>query len=171
MPNTYKLVAYQTLGSDSTNINISLPTTGYTDIQIRCSLRSTRAAYSDGLIFYLNNDLTSSNYPRLSVYNEDGTTGGEYSSSAQIGGGLPGASNSSSIYGSTLIDLYSYRDSAKKLIGSYAVSLTPTSPNRRVWNSITQWENTNAISSIQLFAQNGNIVAGSTVSVYGITKA
>ena len=173
MPNTYDLITTQTLGSSSATISVFIPT-GYTDIQLRISLRSTRAADVDNLYMYFNSDNNTANYNRLLFYDESGTLGSEISqgtSSSQQIGAIPAANLVGSLFNVGLIDLINYASSARKSYNTFTSMQRTGGPARYIWNQYNNWTGTATISTVVFLASFGSIAAGSSVSVYGIKKA
>lgn len=174
MPNTYDLITTQTLSTATTTLSVSMPT-GYTDVQIRLSLRSTRATTNDSLLMYFNSDNNTANYNRLLFYDEDGAVGSEISqgtsSSFQIGA-FPGTSMASLLFTTGVVDLINYGSSARKSYNSFNAWQRTGGPTRYIWNQYGNWTGTAAITTVNFTSANAaQVAAGSSVSVYGIKKA
>jgi len=174
MPNTYELITTQTLASSAGSIAVSIPT-GFTDIQLRLSLRADRASNAEGPFMYLNTDTNTANYTRLTFYDEDGGVGAEVArgtASSRQFGGIPAASMASNLFGTGVVDLPNYSSSAQKSFNTSLSFQRTGGPTRYIWNNIMSWTGTSAISTVTFGTNNGsNYVAGSSVSVYGIKKA
>ena len=174
MPNTYNLITTQTLGSAAATIAVSIPS-GYTDIQLRLSLRADRAALADGPFIYFNADTNTANYNRLTFYDEDGAQGSEVArgtaSSRQMGA-VPAASSPANQFGNGIIDLINYTSSAVKSFNTYLSYQRTGGPTRYIWSNYMNWTGTSVISTVTLGTNNSsNYIAGSSISVYGIKKA
>ena len=175
MPNTYDLITTQTLGSNSALITVSLPTSGYTDIQIRVSLRATRAGQAvDAPLIYFNGDSSTANYNRLTFYDENGGTGSEISKgtgTSQQLGAIPAATTNAALFSNGVFDLVNYLSSARKSFMTYTAMQITGGPTRYIWSNFMDYTSTSAISSFTFGTYNSSYVSGSSVSVYGIKKA
>jgi hypothetical protein len=175
MPNTYDLITTQTLGSTSALITVSLPTSSYTDIQLRVSLRSNRAGQAaDGGLIYFNGDSNTANYNRLTFYDEGGATGSEISkgtSTSQQLGTIPAATTNSALFNNGVIDLVNYLSSSRKAFMTYTAFQITGGATRYIWSNFMDYTSTSTITSATFGLFNSSFVAGSSVSVYGIKKA
>ena len=174
MPITYDLITTQTLASSASIIAVSIPT-GYTDMQLRLSLRSDRAAYADGPFIYFNADTNTANYNRLLFYDEDGALGSEVArgtSSSRQFGAMPAATSASGFFATGVIDLINYSSSAVKSFNTFLSFQRTGGPTRYIWNQYNNWTGTSAINTVTIGSNNSaNIFTGSSISVYGIKKA
>jgi hypothetical protein len=173
MPNTYDLISTTVLTSAASIIRGTLPST-YTDIQIRASLRSVRATNIDGFEIYFNTD-SANNYGRIALYNEDGANSQETqrigSSTGKQIGGLPAANLASSLFNQATVDLLNYSSNAKKIFYSYHSTQRTGGSTRNIWRTAGVWDNTSPITQFTFVGFNGNLEAGSAISIYGIKKA
>lgn len=174
MPNTYDLITTQTLASTASTISVTIPT-GYTDMQLRVSMRSTLVGTADNLFMYFNSDTNTANYNRLLFYDEGGAVGSEISkgtSTSQQLGGIPAANLTSGLFSNGVIDLINYASSARKSYNTYTATQITGGPSRYIWNQYNNWTGTATISTVVFKPNTGNTFAiGSSVSVYGIKKA
>jgi len=175
MPNTYELITTQATSSLVSTITVSIPT-GFTDIQIRTSFRSTRAGLIDGVGIYFNSDSNTANYNRLTFYNEDGGLGSEIaratSSSQQMGAVLAGSIPVTTQFSNGIVDLINVSSSARKSFNTYQSGQRTGGATRNIWSNYMNWTGTAAISTVTFQVATGpNFAIGSSVSVYGIKKA
>jgi hypothetical protein len=173
MPNTFDLIATQSFSGVST-ASISVPAT-FTDIQIRASVRSNRSADSSNLYFYVNGDTSSGSYGRATLYNENGSNGGEIqpigvtSSTPQMGA-QPAANMSSNLFTNICIDIPNYAGSIKKTYQIYTSVQRQGGALRYIWRNLGIWNSTSPITSIAIFDPLSTFGSGTQVSVYGIKK-
>jgi hypothetical protein len=148
----------------------SIPTT-FTDLYITVSARiSGSFPYTD---FYFNPNTDGSN-----IYTWRNLRGNGSSASSSVGSpstgfvivnGVPGALATSNTFGSINIYMPNYRSSTAKSISADAVTennATDSSQNI----SAGLYNSTNPITDVYFSSAGANFVAGSTFSLYGITK-
>jgi hypothetical protein len=160
---TYTPLATVTLGASASSVTFSSIPATYRDLIIVDSSRSARVSTVDFLLFRVNGD-TGSNYSRVAMYNVSNTPTSVAQTLTVFTADTRTAANSTAntfgIGVSQIMD-YSATDKHKTvLIRTSAPNFTYASANR--------WANTAAITSINLFMENGNIAAGSTFSLYGV---
>ena len=147
----------------------SIPGT-YNHLKLTFMLRMSDSALTEPFGAQFNGD-TASNYDQVKVQN---TTTSTASAQAQMNlGNLPAATATANVAGSgeMLIPNYAGTTFYKTCLGQsgYLETLGTTSTyfNTQFYNL---WRSTSAITSIKVFDFNGgNLVAGSTFSLYGIT--
>jgi len=148
----------------------NIPNT-YSHLQVRMIARDTRAVTLEGFKVQFNSD-TSTNYSDHALYG-DGSSASAY---ANVNAGhmspyaISSANASANVFGVSVIDILDYASTNKyKTIraltgvdnnGSGALSLTSGN-----------WRNTNAITSITIGAQVGNLVQYSQFALYGVKGA
>lgn len=158
-----------TLGATASSVTFnSIPQTGYTDLKVVVSARSTRGASDDGAVIRFNSSSTSFNVKQLySTGSSAAATGGAY---AGIGT-FPAASSTASAFGSIEIYIPNYTSSSYKSYTSDS-----TMENNATYSEADLigglWSNTAAITSITIACGNGgNLAQYSTFSLYGISNA
>lgn len=149
----------------------SIPST-YTDLCLLLSLRMSDAngGQAAGTRMRINGD-TGANYFYKVLEAFSGTGRQSYSSnsdtSVQIGG-LPTNSNTASVYGNNIVYIPNYTSSSQKTISGDSVT-EYDSATLGVLNIQTgRWTGTSAITSLNIYATSGNIMANSTATLYGI---
>jgi hypothetical protein len=144
----------------------NIPTTGYTDLKLVASARSTRAMQEDGFGIRLNASTSGYTYKILggngaSLYNLNST----YEQTWVCN--LPAASSTSGMFGNAEAYIPNYRSDVAK---TYSVDGNSENNGTTAYLTIgsIQQSSTAAITSITCFAQNGNLLSGSTFSLYGV---
>lgn len=167
---SFDLLETQVLASSAASVTFSSLSTyaaDYQHLQIRLAARGTRNANGDNLGIRFNGD-TGANYARHSVY-------GQGSGVVTYGAGSQTFMD--------LAQLASSTTAANTFTGGVADILDPfeTSKNTTIktlsgvpasaWAAALTsgaWFNTNALTSMTIYALNGNLVTGSRFSLYGI---
>ena len=147
----------------------SIPQTGFTDLFIFYSTRSDRSAIDDPINITYNG--TSSGYSTISAIGAGSGNGyiETYGTSVTFGGYMPGASTTANTFGSGSIYITNYRVSASKSISlEFVAENNATTSYQNLTSSL--WSNNAAISSLSVTAQVGNLVAGSSATLFGITS-
>ena len=163
-----KLIETKTLGTAAASIEFtSIPQT-FTDLVCLISSRSNRAAVNDDLRIRLNGattDLTSR------VLNGDGSAAVSYSDTTWDSLAIQSAASSTSnTFGNSQVYISDYRGATNKVISVDSVSENnATAATQRLAAGL--WSNTAAITSVLFSPVLGtDFVAGTTISLYGITK-
>jgi len=181
MARTYEPIASQTLGSDAASVTFSdIPQT-YTDLIFQISTRATAATYNNnsylqwryngesagGTLHSETNITTRSVSGTWTVLSQRGSNG-QSSGSAPI----PSNSHAAGIFNTVPINIMSYSNTSifkvALTLGGYSSNLTNYDGPRP---NVDLWRSTDAITSIQFFGVSGNLMAGSTFSLYGIKAA
>lgn len=168
MPGNHVLLETIQLTQNASSVLFdNIPQTGYTDLKIIVSARSTRSgAQEDGLGVRLNSSTTGYTYKIL------GSSGG---STFQLNTAyeqtwvcnIPAANTTASIFSATEVYITNYTDSTPK---TYSTDSGAEHNGATGYLSIGQMTQSTAapVTSLTLLAQNGNLLAGSTFSLYGI---
>ena len=164
------LLKESTVNADVASVVITVPS-GYTDLRLVASARSTRSNYGDNFGIRFNSD-TGSNYSYRRLYGlGSGTPGSTAQTSVTtiVGGTLTGNSATANTFGNADMYIPDYAGSNYKQITNDG-----TSENNATDSEIDliggSWNSTAAITSITLYALSGNIMAGSSFTLYGIAK-
>ena len=177
MATTMKLIAKATLTTTAASVSIqNIPAT-FTDLYVVFSGRSDYAGGSNGgvtdTVIRLNNS-SSSIYSSRVLYGFT-TTAGSYSSSSAssaILGPIPSANSTASTFSSAEIYIPNYAGSTNKsMSSSNSRENNSTFGDNRVVASL--WSSTAAIDRVDVLADypGGSLVSGTSIYVYGITKA
>ena len=162
MPNNYVLLERIELNADTASVTFSnIPQTGYTDLLIKVSTRSTSA---NNIYMTLNGSTT--NYASRYLYGS-GTAAASGNDTTRYVGTTSDSSNTANTFGNAEIYIPNYTSSNYKSVSADSVAETNATT---VYSAITAqlWSNTAAITSISLFPSSGSYVQYSTFSLYGL---
>jgi hypothetical protein len=159
-----------TLAASQTEIEFTNIPQTYTHLQIRYIARGTRAATGSQLVLRYNG--FTSGYTRHRIIGDgstataNGATGTAFFDLYDV----PGSTATANTFGAGIIDVLDYKNTNKlktfRLLhgddrnGSGAVGLQST-----IYTGVN---NTNAITSIKMFCNDGNLAANSSFSLYGV---
>ena len=172
MATTFTLISSTTLSASAASVTFSSIPSTYTDLVLRFSARSDRAALQCDLLFKLNSSTTGYSY--TFVFG-NGTSAGSSRGSNQAQG-YPGTIDASSAVANTFtsgeIYIPSYTASQNKPISSFVTHEDngTTVYYTGAWANL--WQNTAAITDIQLYPNNStNFVSGSSFYLYGVKNS
>lgn len=164
---TYELINSQTLGSATNSVSFTSYPSTYTDLVViaNCKYNGTSGGGAGDFNIQLNGDTAATyNYGRMVT--TDTVTSGRVASSTII-------NNADAAYFSTFrANIFNYSGTSYyKHVLITGGGGGPTGVNQSL--SIGVWRNTAAVTSIQVRAETGAATweAGSTFSLYGITRA
>lgn len=165
-----ELIETKTLGVAAASIEFtSIPQDG-TDLLILASLRSSRANAIEGLLIAFNG--STSNF---SAKNLEGQTTSVGSGNFGVGraGVLSAANATANTFANQTFYIPNYSGSTNKTYSLDSVSENNATTSFATFQEITGglWSQTAAITSVRFTPDLGtNLVAGSTISLYKITK-
>jgi hypothetical protein len=169
MAATYIPIASTTLSSDTASVTFSAIAANYTDLVLRCSARSSKAAnILDNLKYEFNSSTSNFSATRILGSGSAGSSNRVITNTSQIR--LNASTSTSNTF--TNFELY---------ISNYAASIyKPFSVFSALENNATEaylaviaslWSNTDAITSIKLSPEDGpDFLSGSTFHLYGISN-
>lgn len=174
---TMRLIAKASLGSTASSVSIQdIPAT-YSDLYIFFSGRSDYSGATNGgvtdAVVRVNND-SGNNYSYRVLYGTN-TTVGSFSGSSVSSlhfGNVPTANSTASTFCSHEIYIPNYAGSTNK-----SLSLTTARETNAAAGDIRAiaglWSSTSAITRVDVIADypGGSFVSGTSIYVYGITKA
>lgn len=168
----FESIATVTVGSGgAANVEFtSIPST-YTHLQIRGIARSTNSVTSVNISLQCNG-VTSSSYAWHWLYGDgsSATASSGSSDTASYVARAAGASASASIFGAAVIDILDYANTNKtKTIRG--LSGHDNNGSGYAWFASGLFNSTNAISSLTLKAQDGNLAQYSHFALYGCKSA
>jgi hypothetical protein len=176
VPNDYESIATTTLTTASSSITFSSIPATYTHLQLRIITRSSSANNYDNIWMRLNSD-TNSNYASHYLAG-NGATADAYawSSETQIRSFYTtGGTASSNVFSVSVIDILDYANTSKykttRHLNGFDNNGTGTSNYDKgtIVLSSGLWQNTSAISSINLQINGGvNFTQYSSFALYGI---
>lgn len=168
---TYDLISNTTLTGTSTLVSFS-SFSGYTDLVLVVRVASSGSDNNVDVVF--NND-TGANYRLVQVY--AGATNGDRG--AGNGGSqsrvplYASSTSSQSVQGLGILHIFSYSNSSTRkffLAPASATSIASNDPYYAIGRGYT-WDNTSAITTIDVRPRDGSFLAGSSFTLYGITAA
>jgi hypothetical protein len=167
---TYTPIATQTLSSAAATVTFSSIPGTYTDLVLITSLKSsaTPTAYSPTL--YFNSDTIKTNYSFTAMYGDGSSpVAFRWSTSTSTQHGVMATAVSATNFNTGIINIQNYANTT-----TYKTVLTRTNdPANVVYTTAGLWLNTAAITSLVLYAADGNkdFTSGSTFTLYGIAAA
>jgi hypothetical protein len=169
-----KLIATTTLSSSATNVEFtSIPGT-YTDLLVTISARADRADVADVMGIRINGDNTNGNYTNRSIVGDGGNgVVSNYISSSNLElwiAHFSAANTTASTFGNAQVYFSNYSGNTNKSFSAQGASENNAAAG---YNDMKAglWSNTNAITSLKFICLFGtNMVSGTTLSLYGITK-
>lgn len=167
---TYFLIASNTVGSGgAASVTFSSIPTTYTDLIIKISSRTNRAAIEDLTYLRFNGD-AGGNYNGKQIYLDgpgaNSSGGADYGITFYANGNTTTANT----FSNAEVVVPSYRSASNKLASVDAV----TENNGTYVTDVLRsgiWNNTAAITSISLTPNFGTFVQNSTFTLYGISNA
>ena len=168
MPNTYTLLETITVGAagaSSVTFN-SIPQTGYTDLVIKASPRSTIAEDTFGIRF--NSD-SGSNYPYRGFVGQGASVSSFSGTNTFIAlGRMPESGYTANTFGSNEFYIPNYTSSNQKSVSIDAVNEN-NATTARAQLAAGLWTGTAAITTIQVLASAGSFTQYSSFQLYGVS--
>jgi hypothetical protein len=168
---TYTPIATSTLGSAAADITFTGISSSYTDLLIIVAARAS-ASYPEvaGFIRVGNGSIDSgSNYSSTRLL---GT--GSAASSARTTNvtrvpwdSIPAATSAAGTFCTTIIHLQNYSNTTT----NKTMLIRSNEPNNYTEATVGLWRSTSAINQVQIYADAGNLAAGSIVTLYGLAAA
>tara|TARA_R110002110_G_scaffold228263_2_gene443662 strand:+ start:808 stop:1347 length:540 start_codon:yes stop_codon:yes gene_type:complete len=173
-------IATTYLEADATSITFDLsssPANTYEDLQLRGSVRTTRATALEPVAVQFNGD-TGANYQthKMAGYGTSQVSGGEFNQvRTHVASVMPTNTDKGGFYGYFVCDISDYRNANKNTTLSY-VSGENGSDQYVVFGS-GMWDNQTAkphsgVTSIKIYPNNGSdFTRGSEFTLYGLNSA
>jgi hypothetical protein len=166
----FESIATTTLGSSNTIEFTSIPQT-FTHLQIRGILRGAVAATGFHQAYLRFNSDTGNNYSTHYLAGDgssasvNATTSSDYITVSAI----PGTNNTASVFSGVVLDILDYTNT-NKYTTTRSLAGVDANGSGYGWFSSGNWRNTNAITSIQIFANTGSAVFAqySSLALYGV---
>jgi hypothetical protein len=176
MPNTYSLISANTLTTTAASITFSAIPATFTDLVIRASARTNRAATQDIWKIVINGD-TAANYSRTALRGlgsgNSGTPVSDNQTSASnlYFGGLDAANNTANTFGSTELYIPNYASTIVKQFSAHTV-YEENNSYAEMEKVALRYGGTSAITSIVLSSfYSASFIANSSFFLYGISKS
>jgi hypothetical protein len=169
MANTYTLIESQVLGSSAASVTFSAIPSTYTDLVLRYSARNDGSTTILGITF--NGD-TATNYSSMILRGSGASASSfSYATRSQLfqQDGIEPDTMTSNTFVNAEIYIPSYLVSQNKPISGFTA--TEDNSSTAYMSAIAHlWQNTAAITSINLYSNSGNIVTDSSFYLYGISN-
>ena len=151
-------------GASSVTFN-NIPQTGYTDLKVVYSARSTyTGAVYDGMGLSFNTSSASFSYKALQG---NGSSAASFGGSGNYIGEIPSSTATSNTFGNAEIYIPNYTSANNK---SFSVDNVSETNATTIYSDLFAglWSNTSAITSIKINPTNANFVQYSTFSLYAL---
>ena len=171
MPNNYVLLDRIELNDTAASVTFdNIPQSGYTDLKVVVSARTSRSGNPEDEVFIRFNGSTTG-YSSRSLFGTGAATSSNTGGTAQINRTWTTANGATSnTFGSMDIYIPNYRGSQNKSVSVDAVSENNATTAYAVLTA-GLWSNSAAITSIALLPEVGpNFLTGSTFSLYGLAQ-
>jgi hypothetical protein len=173
MPNTHTIISKAVVGSGgaSSIIFSSIPAT-YTDLFIKCSLRSDYAAVRMNINLTLN--AVSSGYTSrylTGASGNPGTASNATGTSQMYGGEIPAATATANTFANADIYIPNYTSSSSKCLSIDCAMQHNATTDVFLTILAGVMSNTSTISTVTIYPGAGNFVQFSTAYLYGITNS
>jgi hypothetical protein len=167
MANTYTLLETVTVGAAGASSIVfnSIPQTGYTDLVLKVSTRSSISSTLANIKMTFN--VSGGTYTRKELYGENGAVGAEQVSD-NIVGDTSGNTATANTFGSAEIYIPNYTSSNPKCFSVDSVSENNI-VNSGMWMLGGLWSGTAAINSITILPNTATWMQHSTFSLYGVS--
>jgi len=171
MPSTYQLISSNVLTTTTASVTFSAIPSTYTDLALRISARNDDNTTIMGIRF---NGITTTTYSSV-ILRGSGSAASSLSYDTtrtqlfQQDGVEPSTMTANTFVNAELY-IPSYTASQNKPISGFTV--TEDNATTSFISSIAHlWQNTAAITSINLFSNGGNLVSGSSFYLYGVKSS
>jgi len=160
------------LTSSTGQVNLTVPQ-NFTHLQLRCFVRSDRAAVSDNIYFRLNGD-TGSNYT-FHYFDGNGSTSSSSGATGQtvMLGAVTSANAPAGIYATNIVDILDYTSTVKnKVIRNLSGYETNSAGQIAQWSGM--WIGSAglaAVTQINIYSNIGLFIAGTRFDLYGISNS
>ncbi len=144
---------------------------GYSALQIAVLARGSSALFSASFSLRFNGDSTAGNYDIIWTNNSNGTSTSFISTAtgaAKVFEG-PGASIGSGIFGAGHVTIPAYDQTTAHKMATALGGFAETSGHSELVHAVNHWASTAAITRIELFTGAGNLVAGSRMTIWGLS--
>ena len=166
MPANYVLLEKVTLSANAASVTFSnIPQTGYTDLVVKASIRTSYAGSFDSVYIYPNG--SSANGTRRALYGTGGGAVGSESATNIRWDYLSADTATAGTFGSGEVYIPNYTSSNFKSFAMEGFSENNSTATAMAM-SASLWSNTSAITSLQFTPLNGSFLANSTFYLYGL---
>jgi hypothetical protein len=164
---SYTLIERKELSSPASTFEFTSIPQIYSDLVILSSLRDATADRSAGVGMTFNSNSSNRSVRQLIGFGNNST--GSFSGSFMLGARTNGANATANTFANSTLYIPNYTSANNKSSSLDAVAETNGTDSIQEL-AANVWASADAINSIQLFANSGNFVAGSSISLYGINR-
>jgi hypothetical protein len=159
------------VGSSTPSVTFSSIPSTYKHLQVRALIRGTASASAISANMQFNSD-TGSNYSYHELYGS-GAGGGQAGAGATqtrffLHGNAPAATALASSFGVAVMDILDYANTSKYKTTRCLNGMDVNGSGGYILLDSGSWQNTNAITSIQIAPNSGNFAQYSEFALYGI---
>lgn len=165
---TMQVIQHIELGSTQASIDFNSISQAFTDLVIQISVRNSGTSNANTRVRF-NGD-TGNNYSSRLLYGTgSGVASYSETTTSLYGGDHPASNWTASTFGNGTIYIPNYTSTTAKSISNDVVAEQNATAS---WQQISAhlWNQTSAITSISIFPFSGSWVAGSSATLYGITR-
>ena len=173
MATTYTAIASQVLASSAASVTFSSIPATYTDLVLRCSVRSATSSGQDYMLLQFNGD-TATHYSMTMIYTS-ATTATSYSTTSTTSldqNPIDLSTNTASTFSNNEFYIPSYLSTTSRQMSHFGVAEGNVTTNA-AWLAANAglYRGTSAITSLTLIDANGGsgFAANSRFDLYGIT--
>ena len=159
-----KLIATQTLTSSQPSITFNAIPQNFADLYVLVSARGDSAGRLEWMELTFNSNTSNYSYRLLQG---NGAAAASYSGTVRYAGDINASTSTANTFSNNSVYIPNYASAVNK---SYSVDSLEANSGANANQNIVAglWANTAAITSLSIAIRSGNLVAGSTVSLYGI---
>ena len=172
MASSRYLISSTTLSSSASSVTFSSIPSTYTDLILKISVKSDRAANSQNTYLTLNG--ASTNYSDRSIYGNGTSYGSGYNAIGDLTYMYLGSSNganTTNVFTSIEIYIPSYTASQNKPVGVFTAQEINSTTGNEIDAIAGLYSSTTAISSLSISNGSWNWVSGSTFTLYGLKSS
>ena len=164
----YESIATVTSTGSVNSVTFSNIPQNYTHLQVRALTRCAGASTQQSILIYPNSDgAADKTIHRLYGTGASAASQGFTSQTFWIASGIPCGNDTANVFGASIIDILDYRNTSKNRV-MRALSGSDANGSGEIHLLSGLWVSTVAISSLLIASGTGNLVANSTISLYGI---
>lgn len=172
MPSTYTLISSNVLTSSAASVTFSAIPSTYTDLVLRVSVRSDRAAAFDNIDIRFNGD-SAANYSRTIISGDGATVSSSRTTSASSWNSaiVDGNTATSNTFSNGELYIPNYTSTSSRT-GSFFGAQEDNNATAYIRGNAYLYRGGSAINSISLVPSNGtNWLTGSSFYLYGIKNS
>jgi len=169
MANTYQLISSNVLSSSAASVTFSAIPSTYTDLVLRCSVRTDSVSLGDYGFIRINGLTTG--YHEVEIYGTGSAAGSQFNSTIRwkLTDTINGNGSTANTFSSTETYIPNYAGSTAKIASSFGTQ--EGNATAEIISAIASYNSTiSGITTILVYS-NSNWVAGSSFYLYGIKNS